>query len=114
MTASLSFLHSAFPSTQQLLLRPQLNGLTSSPRPSLVVEAKAKTRREDRTARHIRIRKKVVYTYLPDSLLFIFFLLETDRHYNSLKLFRVTETSVLDSSLESKSCQILTSSNQQS
>ncbi|XP_009359828.1 50S ribosomal protein L18, chloroplastic [Pyrus x bretschneideri] len=60
MSASLSFLASS----QQLWLRPQLVGVaaTPSPRPqsrSLVVEAKATTKREDRTARHTRIRKKV-------------------------------------------------------
>ncbi|CAL8993438.1 unnamed protein product [Prunus brigantina] len=64
MSASISFLSTAIASSQQLWLRPKLVGVTTtlSPRPqsqSLVVEAKATTKREDRTARHIRIRKKV-------------------------------------------------------
>ncbi|ONI29697.1 hypothetical protein PRUPE_1G209300 [Prunus persica] len=64
MSASISFLGTAIASSQQLWLRPKLVGVTTtlSPRPqsqSLVVEAKATTKREDRTARHIRIRKKV-------------------------------------------------------
>ncbi|KAL6294066.1 50S ribosomal protein L18, chloroplastic-like [Prunus avium] len=64
MSASISFLGTAIASSQQLWLRPKLVGVTTtlSPRPqsqSLLVEAKATTKREDRTARHIRIRKKV-------------------------------------------------------
>ncbi|XP_060173960.1 large ribosomal subunit protein uL18c isoform X2 [Lycium barbarum] len=50
---SLSFLHNACADNKQF---------TFQVRPKLVIqtiEAKAKTRREDRTARHIRIRKKV-------------------------------------------------------
>lgn len=64
VSTSISFLGTAIASSQQLWLRPKLVGVTTtlSPRPqsqSLVVEAKATTKREDRTARHIRIRKKV-------------------------------------------------------
>ena len=59
MCASLSFLQSAFASSQQLPLLPKFAAakplLPSFP----IIEAKAKTRREDRTARHVRIRKKV-------------------------------------------------------
>ncbi|RVX21843.1 50S ribosomal protein L18, chloroplastic [Vitis vinifera] len=58
MCASLSFLQSAFASSQQLPLLPKFAAakplLPSFP----IIEAKAKTRREDRTARHVRIRKK--------------------------------------------------------
>ncbi|GMY28066.1 50S ribosomal protein L18, chloroplastic [Fagus crenata] len=69
MSSSISFLHiqSALASSQQLWMGPKLLTAASSLRPhrhpspslSLVVEAKARTRREDRTARHYRIRKKV-------------------------------------------------------
>ncbi|KAL7083567.1 hypothetical protein ABFS83_14G163500 [Erythranthe nasuta] len=60
---SLSFLQTTWATTQtrQLLngARPNsISALTLSPK-RLVVEAKAKTRTQDRTARHIRIRKKV-------------------------------------------------------
>ncbi|CAL8990875.1 unnamed protein product, partial [Prunus brigantina] len=56
MSASISFFGTAIASSQQLWLRPKLVGVTTtlSPRPqsqSLVVEAKATTKREDRTAR---------------------------------------------------------------
>ncbi|PRQ39704.1 putative ribosomal protein L18 [Rosa chinensis] len=57
MSASLSFIGSS----QQLWMGPKFVGV-SAPRPqsqSLVIEAKATTKREDRTARHTRIRKKV-------------------------------------------------------
>ncbi|KAK9934186.1 hypothetical protein M0R45_021338 [Rubus argutus] len=58
MSASLSFVGSS----QQLWMRPKFVGV-AAPRPQsqslLVVEAKATTKREDRTARHTRIRKKV-------------------------------------------------------
>ncbi|XP_010244056.1 PREDICTED: 50S ribosomal protein L18, chloroplastic-like [Nelumbo nucifera] len=57
MSGSLSFLHSAFASSQQLTLGPKFIAAKASP--SLVIEAKATTRREDRLARHARIRKKV-------------------------------------------------------
>ncbi|KAK9991932.1 hypothetical protein SO802_026917 [Lithocarpus litseifolius] len=67
LTSSISFLQSAsaLASSQQLWMGPKLLTAASSstqrvsPSPSLVIQAKAKTRREDRTARHIRIRKKV-------------------------------------------------------
>ncbi|KAL7265775.1 hypothetical protein ACSBR1_003532 [Camellia fascicularis] len=65
MSASLSFLQSACAYSQQqqqqqLYLRPKLEclGSSSSYQP-LIVEAKARTRREDRAARHSRLRKKV-------------------------------------------------------
>ncbi|RYQ81936.1 hypothetical protein Ahy_B10g100525 isoform A [Arachis hypogaea] len=52
-TSSLSFLHSPFPTSSSFLpLNPQ------TPSFSFVVEAHSTTRRQDRTARHIRIRKK--------------------------------------------------------
>ncbi|KAL6188347.1 hypothetical protein ACLB2K_039740 [Fragaria x ananassa] len=57
MSASLSFVGSS----QQLWMRPKFVGV-SAPKPqsqSPVIEAKATTKREDRTARHTRIRKKV-------------------------------------------------------
>ncbi|XP_015955079.1 50S ribosomal protein L18, chloroplastic [Arachis duranensis] len=47
-TSSLSFLHSAFPTSSSF-----------PPSFSFVVEAHSTTRRQDRTARHTRIRKKV-------------------------------------------------------
>ena len=63
MCASLSFLQSAFASSQQLPLLPKFAAakplLPSFP----IIEAKAKTRREDRTARHVRIRKKVFFSW---------------------------------------------------
>ncbi|XP_022137866.1 50S ribosomal protein L18, chloroplastic [Momordica charantia] len=55
-----SFLSVSYP--QKLRNRPQFNfpvPTSSSGRHSLLVEAKATTRREDRAARHSRIRKKV-------------------------------------------------------
>ncbi|XP_022955675.1 50S ribosomal protein L18, chloroplastic-like [Cucurbita moschata] len=63
--ASLSFLGSSFlggASSQNLRNRLQLNfpaTTSSSGQHSLAVQAKATTRREDRQARHSRIRKKV-------------------------------------------------------
>ncbi|XP_075652695.1 large ribosomal subunit protein uL18c [Castanea sativa] len=69
MLTSISFLQSAsasaLASSQQLWMGPKLltaaasSSSTQRVSPSLVIQAKAKTRREDRTARHIRIRKKV-------------------------------------------------------
>ncbi|KAB1213721.1 50S ribosomal protein L18, chloroplastic [Morella rubra] len=73
MSTSTWFLQSALASSQQVWMGPKLVATASSrkPRPSLspspspfpplslVVEAKASTRRQDRTARHSRIRKKV-------------------------------------------------------
>ncbi|KAL4643368.1 hypothetical protein ACB092_02G086800 [Castanea dentata] len=69
MSTSISFLQSAsasaLASSQQLWMGPKLltaaasSSSTQRVSPSLVIQAKAKTRREDRTARHIRIRKKV-------------------------------------------------------
>ncbi|XP_041000081.1 50S ribosomal protein L18, chloroplastic-like isoform X2 [Juglans microcarpa x Juglans regia] len=67
MSTSTWFLQSALASSQQLWMGPKFVGSASAsastqrPRPSLslVVEAKATTRREDRTARHSRIRKKL-------------------------------------------------------
>ncbi|KAF7837612.1 50S ribosomal protein L18, chloroplastic-like [Senna tora] len=52
---SLSFLHCALASSHQSWMGPNSNPSSSS----LVVEVKATTRRENRTARHTRIRKKV-------------------------------------------------------
>ncbi|XP_009631408.1 large ribosomal subunit protein uL18c [Nicotiana tabacum] len=54
---SLSFLHNACADNKQLSL-PFRTKLVTLALP-LTVEAKATTRREDRTARHVRIRKKV-------------------------------------------------------
>lgn len=76
MSASLSFVGSS----QQLWMRPKFVGV-AAPRPQsqslLVVEAKATTKREDRTARHIRIRKKVttisLFFYLTQFLKFDWF-----------------------------------------
>lgn len=80
MLTSISFLQSAsasaLASSQQLWMGPKLLTAASSstqwvspssPSPSLVVQAKAKTRREDRTARHIRIRKKVPALFFSSS-----------------------------------------------
>ncbi|XP_028760006.1 50S ribosomal protein L18, chloroplastic-like [Neltuma alba] len=67
-TSSLSFLHCALASSHQSWMGPKLMASPASiSRPfsnpcsssSLVVEAKTRTRGEDRTARHIRVRKKV-------------------------------------------------------
>ncbi|XP_027338704.1 50S ribosomal protein L18, chloroplastic-like [Abrus precatorius] len=58
LASSLSFFHSRASSSSSLLTIS-----TPNPKPSLllpfVVEANSRTRREDRTARHVRIRKKV-------------------------------------------------------
>ncbi|GMP51623.1 hypothetical protein CsSME_00017780 [Camellia sinensis var. sinensis] len=57
MSASLSFLQSAcaYSQQQRLYLRPKLECLgSSSSYEPLIVEAKARTRREDRAARHSR------------------------------------------------------------
>ncbi|KAE8077173.1 hypothetical protein FH972_015763 [Carpinus fangiana] len=67
MSTSTWFLQSALASSQQLWMGPKLVAAAAAPNPhphpspslSLVVEAKSRTSREDRTARHIRIRKKV-------------------------------------------------------
>ncbi|CAL0304842.1 unnamed protein product [Lupinus luteus] len=63
LASSLSFLHSStsLSSSSLLLHKPQPSNSWPNPKSSscFVVEAKASTRREDRTARHIRIRKKV-------------------------------------------------------
>lgn len=77
MLTSISFLQSAsasaLASSQQLWMGPKLLTAASSstqrvsPSPSLVIQAKAKTRREDRTARHIRIRKKVPTLFFSSS-----------------------------------------------
>ncbi|KAK9286092.1 hypothetical protein L1049_014472 [Liquidambar formosana] len=58
MSVSLSFLHSTFAYSQQCSLGTKCVGARPY-HPFPIVEAKAKTRREDRTARHSRIRKKV-------------------------------------------------------
>lgn len=66
MSTSTWFLQSALASSQQLWMGPKLVAAAAAPSPhpssslSLVVEAKTRTSREDRTARHTRIRKKVV------------------------------------------------------
>ncbi|KAK1380473.1 50S ribosomal protein L18, chloroplastic [Heracleum sosnowskyi] len=62
--SSLSFLPGASSAYSQHhpFLRPNLPSLLSAPKPhyqSLVVEAKARTRQDNRVARHVRIRKKV-------------------------------------------------------
>ena len=74
MLTSISFLQSAsaLASSQQLWMGPKLLTAASSTQrvsasPSLVIQAKAKTRREDRTARHIRIRKKVPTLFFSSS-----------------------------------------------
>ncbi|CAN4104639.1 unnamed protein product [Withania somnifera] len=54
---SLSFLHNTCADSKQLTCQFRPKFVT--PIRTLTVEAKAKTRREDKTARHIRIRKKV-------------------------------------------------------
>ena len=58
LASSLSFLHSCgFPSSSS-----SSSSLSTTSQPKLkpfMVEAKVRTRREDRTARHTRIRKKV-------------------------------------------------------
>ncbi|WJX24584.1 60S ribosomal protein L18 [Trifolium repens] len=60
LASSLSFLHSCtFPSSSSPLTIPIPNPNSSSSSLSFVVQAKTTTRREDRTARHVRIRKKV-------------------------------------------------------
>ncbi|XP_062144252.1 large ribosomal subunit protein uL18c [Alnus glutinosa] len=65
MATSTWFLQSALASSQQLWMGPKLVAAAAAPSPhpspslSLVVEAKTRTSREDRTARHVRIRKKV-------------------------------------------------------
>ncbi|KAK7328619.1 hypothetical protein VNO77_22732 [Canavalia gladiata] len=56
--SSLSFLHSCASSSSSLFPISRPNSKPSFSLP-FVVEAKTRTRREDRTARHIRIRKKV-------------------------------------------------------
>ncbi|XP_021774711.1 50S ribosomal protein L18, chloroplastic [Chenopodium quinoa] len=58
-SASLSFFHStlASSSSQQLFQPP--NFVNFRPQTLPIIQAKAHTRREDRTARHVRIRKKV-------------------------------------------------------
>ncbi|XP_077240755.1 large ribosomal subunit protein uL18c-like [Tasmannia lanceolata] len=58
LSSSLSFLHTAFSSSNQLSLHPKFS-LPTKQVPFPIIEAKALTRRENRTARHIRIRKKV-------------------------------------------------------
>ncbi|RYR36286.1 hypothetical protein Ahy_A10g051278 isoform A [Arachis hypogaea] len=65
-TSSLSFLHSAFPTSSSF-----------PPSFSFVVEAHSTTRRQDRTARHTRIRKKVPFNYIA------FFLNYSSGCYNS-------------------------------
>ncbi|XP_047316817.1 50S ribosomal protein L18, chloroplastic-like [Impatiens glandulifera] len=60
MSASLSFLQSACAYTQQLsmssMAKPRATPSSYKP---LLVQAKTRTRTEDRVARHIRLRKKV-------------------------------------------------------
>lgn len=71
MSTSTWFLQSALASSQQIWMGPKLVAAAAAPSPhshpspslSLAVEAKSRTSREDRTARHIRIRKKVVLSY---------------------------------------------------
>ncbi|KAJ4956148.1 hypothetical protein NE237_012931 [Protea cynaroides] len=57
MSVSLSFFHCAFASSQQFSLPSKL--VAPKTLSSHLIEAKARTRREDRLARHSRIRKKV-------------------------------------------------------
>ncbi|CAN4095011.1 unnamed protein product [Withania somnifera] len=56
---SLSFLHNTCSDSKLLTSQFRSPQLVTQTRTLLTVEAKAKTRREDKTARHIRIRKKV-------------------------------------------------------
>ncbi|CAK8534624.1 unnamed protein product [Lathyrus sativus] len=60
LSSSLSFLHSCtFPSSSSSLFTIPTPSPNSPSSLSFVVEANSSTRREDRTARHVRIRKKV-------------------------------------------------------
>ncbi|KAJ8444085.1 hypothetical protein Cgig2_025086 [Carnegiea gigantea] len=66
--SSLSFLHTtlASSSSHQLSLPPKF--VTLRPRTLPFIEAKAHTRREDRSARHTRLRKKVTNPPFPFNL----------------------------------------------
>ncbi|XP_057969226.1 large ribosomal subunit protein uL18c-like isoform X2 [Malania oleifera] len=57
ISTSLSCLHSTFASSQQLFCGPKF--VATKSHPSLNIEAKTRTKREDRIARHARVRKKV-------------------------------------------------------
>ncbi|XP_026457359.1 50S ribosomal protein L18, chloroplastic-like [Papaver somniferum] len=62
MASSLSFAQSAFVCSQShqfCNFRPKLSSSSSTFGAALTIEAKTRTRREDRQARHVRIRKKV-------------------------------------------------------
>ncbi|GMH08728.1 hypothetical protein Nepgr_010568 [Nepenthes gracilis] len=56
-SSSFSFIQSAFASAQQLRLPRKL--VISRPQTLPLIESKVRTRRQDRAARHSRIRKKV-------------------------------------------------------
>ncbi|XP_065858687.1 large ribosomal subunit protein uL18c [Euphorbia lathyris] len=57
--ASAASLWSSFLGCRQQLSAPRPNAIPTSAPMSLRIEAKTTTRRENRTARHIRIRKKI-------------------------------------------------------
>ncbi|XP_068658457.1 large ribosomal subunit protein uL18c-like [Aristolochia californica] len=57
MSSPLSFLHNTFPSSQRLSFYPKFGPVKTQQ--TSIIESKAATRRENRTARHVRIRKKV-------------------------------------------------------
>ncbi|KAI3839629.1 hypothetical protein MKW98_013823 [Papaver atlanticum] len=62
MASSLSFAQSAFVCSQShqfCNFRPKLSSSSSTFGAAVTIEAKTRTRREDRQARHVRIRKKV-------------------------------------------------------
>ncbi|RZC89104.1 hypothetical protein C5167_030794 [Papaver somniferum] len=62
MASSLSFAQSAFVCSQShqfCNFRPKLSSSSSTFGAAVTIEAKIRTRREDRQARHVRIRKKV-------------------------------------------------------
>lgn len=78
MATLLSFTQGAcFYRQQQLFMGPKSDGAGGSYyyKP-LIVTAKAKTRREDRIARHIRIRKKVHFNCLTFSFSFFLFIVQ--------------------------------------
>ncbi|GAB4825655.1 60S ribosomal protein L18 [Ancistrocladus abbreviatus] len=57
--ASLSFLQSTFAAGSQQLFLPPKYAVPRAQTLPIIIEAKARTRREDRAARHSRVRKKV-------------------------------------------------------
>lgn len=75
---SLSFLQAGCSYSQHLSLRPKV--VRPQQYQPLIIEARTKTRRQDRTARHVRLRKKVFhsFSYLSTltSSIFFFFLIQ--------------------------------------